>query len=247
MNEFPKRIFAHRGLNTVAPENTMAAFRLGAQRGCRWFETDVDVLGDGTVVIIHDTTLDRTTDHSGSYYNLVCEDLSHIDAGSWFSPQYAGERIPTLREFVTFMNEKRVNCNIEVKSNEAGKAMTLLLIDRLLEELERLGPGREVIISSFNHVLLSKLKDKAPKLPVACLYETCALYDDWKSMLELVGADYIHPEDQGLTRQKVQEFRSAGFGVNVWTVNSAARANELFNWGATGIFTDIADQIPSPR
>lgn len=247
INTIEKRVFAHRGLNREAPENTMAAFRLGAQRGIKWFETDVDILGDGTVIICHDTTLDRTTDHSGSYYELGRADLDNIDAGSWFSPNFVGERIPTLRDFIRFMNETGVNCNIEVKSNEAGKAMTLHLIDNLLAELEALDRGREVIISSFNHVLLSRLNDKAPKLPLACLYETCALYEDWKSVLELVGAQYIHPEDAGLTREKVQAFRAAGFGVNVWTVNSSARANELFNWGANGIFTDIADQIRPPR
>ncbi|NMW65756.1 glycerophosphoryl diester phosphodiesterase [Mobiluncus mulieris] len=241
-------IFAHRGLNQEAPENTMAAFRLAHQRGATWMETDVDVLGDGTVIICHDTTLDRTTDRAGSYYGLSAADLDHIDAGSWFAPDFRGERIPRLSELIQFMNETGMNCNIEVKSNEAGKEMTLMLINNLLAELEKLDTNKcQVIISCFNHVLLSKLKEKAPKLPIGCLYETCALYDDWKSLLELVGADYIHPEDTGLTREKVQAFRQAGFGVNVWTVNDIARANQLFNWGATGVFTDIADRFVAAR
>lgn len=236
-------VFAHRGLNTLAPENTMSAFRLAADRGLKWLETDVDVLGDGTVIICHDTTLDRTTNRSGGYYELTKADLAGIDAGSWFSPDFAGEPLPTLSDLVQFMNETGMNANIEIKSNEAGKAMTSMLIDQVIAELEKLKPGREVIISSFNHVLLSIFKQRAPKLPLGCLYETCALYDDWKSVLELVGADYIHPEDTGLTRAKVEAFRAAGFGVNVWTVNSCSRANELFNWGATGVFSDIADQL----
>lgn len=247
MREFPKRVFAHRGLNTEAPENTMAAFRLGAERGCKWFETDVDILGDGTPIIMHDTLLDRTTNRSGGFYSLSRADLDGIDAGAWFAPEFAGERVPTLREFVDFMNAAEVNCNIELKSNEAGKDMSLRLIDAVSGELERLEPGREVIISSFNHVLLARFKERAPQFPVGCLYTTCCLYPDWKSVLEMVGADYIHPEDTGLKREYVQAFREAGFGVNVWTVNSPARANELFNWGATGVFTDIADRIPQPR
>lgn len=240
-------VFAHRGLNTLAPENTMAAFRLAYEKGLTWLETDVDVLGDGTVIICHDTTLDRTTNRSGSYYGLSVGDLDDIDAGSWFSPEYAGERLPKFSDLIKFMNETGMNCNVEVKSSEAGRQMTLMLIDNLLRELEQLKSPSKVIISSFNHVLLAKLKQKAPHLPVGCLYETCALYDDWKSMLELVGADYIHPEDTGLTREKVQAFRRAGFGVNVWTVNSTARANELFNWGVTGVFSDVADQIALGR
>ena len=121
--------------------------------------------------------------------------------------------------------------------------MSMRLIDSILDALTGLDPEREVFFSSFNHVLLAKIKERAPQYEVGCLYETVALYDDWKSMLELVGASYIHPEDRGLTKSKVEAFREAGFGVNVWTVNSIDRAHELFNWGATGVFTDVADSF----
>ncbi|MDD7466187.1 MAG: glycerophosphoryl diester phosphodiesterase [Actinomycetaceae bacterium] len=235
-----RTVFAHRGLNTIAPENTMSAFRLGVEKGVTWIETDVDVIADGTPIIIHDSTLDRTSNRSGSYYQLSAQDLATIDAGSWFSPAFAGENIPTLRELVRYMNETGLNANIEIKQNEAGKAMTLQLVDNVIAELEYLRPGCQVIISSFSQLILQLFRDRAPKLPRACLYETVALYDDWRSVLEILEATYIHPEDTGLTASRIQEFRQAGYGVNVWTVNSAERANQLFNWGATGIFTDSA-------
>lgn len=238
------RIFAHRGLNTLAPENTMAAFRKAVEHGLTWIETDVDILADGTVIICHDTTLDRTTNRSGGYYELTADDLQGIDAGSWFSDEFSGEPLPTLSELVDFMNETGLNANIEIKSNEAGAQMTRKLITGVIEQIRRLDSS-EVIVSCFNHVLLAEFHALAPEIPIGCLYETCALYDDWRSVLELVGATYIHPEDTGLTREKVRAFREAGFGVNVWTVNSPARANELFNWGVTGIFTDVAHQIPA--
>lgn len=92
-------VIAHRGLNHRAPENTLAAFRLAAESGCRWIETDVDVMGDGTPIIIHDTRLDRTTNRSGYFYDLQSSDLP-IDAGSWFSSEYVGEPVPTLRQLV---------------------------------------------------------------------------------------------------------------------------------------------------
>ncbi len=233
-------VFSHRGLNTLAPENTMAAFRLAQEKGATWLETDVDIIGDGTPIICHDTTLDRTTDHCGSYYEMSLEDVKRIDAGSWFGSEFAGEHIPTLRELVDFMNETGMNANIELKSNEHSGAMSRQLIANVIAELERLDAGREVIVSCFNHVVLAEFKRQAPKLPVGALYETCALYDDWKANLELIGADYIHPEDAGLTRGRVEAFRQAGFGVNVWTVNDRARVNELANWGVTGVFTDVA-------
>ena len=237
-----KTIFAHRGASAIAPENTMAAFKKAVEAGATWIETDVDVLKDGTPILIHDSSLDRTTNRSGSYYDLTVSDLDGIDAGSWFSPEFAGERIPTLAQLVAFMNKTGLNANIEIKSNEAGAQMSLQLVDAILKELEALD-GPQVIISSFNHVLLKIFKDKAPQYSVGALFVAENLWDDWKSILELVGADYIHPDDSTLTRAQVQAFREAGYGVNVWTVNCPARANELFNWGVTGIFTDVAHQM----
>lgn len=236
-------LMAHRGLNTFAPENTISAFQAALDNGINWIETDVDALGDGTPIIIHDTSLDRTTNRAGSYYDLTAADLPKLDAGSWFSPQFAGEPVPTLRQLVQFMNEKGLNANIEIKSNEQGKKETLRLIDNIIAELEELNPARKVIISSFNHVLLHIFKQRAPKLPVGCLYETVALYDDWKSMLELVGADYLHPEDNFLTAERVKEIHRAGFGINAWTVDDLGRANQLANWGVDGIISNVANTL----
>lgn len=237
-------IIGHRGLSSLAPENTMAAFHSAVDHRVSWVEADVDVIADGTIIICHDSTLDRTTNRTGRYDNLTIADLAGIDAGSWFSSRFEGEPLPALRSLIDLMNETGLKANIEIKPNEAGKEVTLRLIDGVIAQLERLRPGAQVIVSSFNHVLLRLFKQRAPKVPVACLYESRSLSDDWRSTLEIVGADYIHPEDSGLTRQKVQAFRRAGYGVNVWTVNSLSRANELFDWGATGIFSDIAHRIP---
>lgn len=238
-----RQVIAHRGLNRLAPENTLAAFRLAAEHGCQWIETDVDILKDGTPIIMHDTLLDRTTNATGYFYDLDSTDIANIDAGSWFSSQYAGEPIPTLRQLVDLMNETGLNANIELKSNERGKATSMQLIDNTLAELDRLDPEREIIISSFNHLLLHHVHEARPDIPIGALFVVDNLWEDWKSILELVGATYIHPEDAGLTPHKVAAFREAGYGVNVWTVNGKDRANELFNWGVTGVFTDIANEF----
>lgn len=234
-----RRLIAHRGLSSRAPENTLAAFRLALDEGFDWIETDVDILGDGTPVLIHDTSLERTTNRCGRYYDLSVGELEGIDAGGWFAPEFCGEPLPTLANLVDLMNETGLNANVEIKSNEEGAARTMQLIEAVAAELERLKPGREVIVSSFNHVLLAKFKEAAPQWDVACLYETVALYDDWRSILELVGATYIHPEDSYLTERTVAAFKEAGFGINVWTVNQTARANQLFNWGVDGVISDV--------
>lgn len=238
-----RQLIAHRGLSSRAPENTMAAFRAAVDAGFDWIETDVDILGDGTPVLIHDTSLERTTNRRGRYYDLTVEDLDGIDAGGWFSPQFAGEPLPRLADLIDFMNETGLNANIELKSNEEGARRSLQLRDSVLAELERLHPGRQVIVSSFNHVLLAKFKEAAPQWEVGCLYETVALYDDWRSVLELVGATHIHPEDSYLTERTVAEFKEAGYGVNVWTVNQADRANQLFNWGVDAVISDVPDHL----
>lgn len=236
-------IFAHRGLNRVAPENTMPAFELAAGAGVGWIETDVDVVKDGTAILIHDSTLDRTTNRTGSVYDLTKADLPAIDAGSWFSPEYKGTRIPTLRELVAFLNDREMNCNLELKSHETGRAGALRMVDAVIEELSELNPERELIVSSFSPSLLQRFHERAPQLTTAMLWETPKIPDDWKSVLEFTGASYAHLGNEGLTHERVRQFRDAGFGVNVYTVNAKDRINQLFNWGATGAFTDVAPEM----
>lgn len=221
----------------------MKSFSLAVDNGATWLETDVDILADGTPIIIHDSTLDRTTDRSGSFYPLAASELDHIDAGAWYGREFVGARLPRLSEFVDFLNERHVNANIEIKQNEQGAERTILLIDAVAKELERLDPDRQIVISSFGQPLLMKFHERHPELAIGVLYETVALYDDWLAVLELCGASYIHPEDKGLTAAKVRQFREAGFGVNVWTVDEVDRANQLFNWGCTGVFTNCADSL----
>lgn len=238
-----KIVFAHRGLNHQAPENTIPAFQLAADAGAKWIETDVDILKDGTAIVIHDSTLDRTTDHSGGFYNLTVDDLGAIDAGAWFGPEYEGTKIPTLKELVEFLNRNKLNANIELKQHETGKEGTLRMIDSVIADLDGLDDDREVIVSSFSPLVLEHFHERAPQYAIGMLWENVALHDDWLSVLEFTGASYVHAEDKGLTRERVQAARDAGYGVNVWTVNDAGRANQLFNWGCTGVFTDVADQF----
>lgn len=236
-------IFSHRGLNLQAPENTMPAFELAAKAGVSWIETDIDVLPDGTAIIIHDSTLDRTTNGSGSIYDLRQADLAQVDAGAWFSPKYAGTRLPLLSELIAFMNHHKVNANLELKAHETGKEGAKKLVETFLTELENLDSDREIIVSSFSHLQLALVNKMAPELAIGALWTKDTLSYDWLSVLELTGASYAHLEDEGVTEQHVRTLRAAGYGVNVWTVNAADRANQLFNWGATGIFTDVADQF----
>lgn len=253
------RFFAHRGLSGQAPENTFAAFEAARAAGFTWLETDVDICGDGTPILIHDSTLERTTDAKGSIYQTSRDDLAQIDAGTWFGPGFAGERIPTLAEFVNFLNTTGMRANIELKAHEAGGAGALALVDAVIGELSRLRESEQVLVSSFSQIQLYEFHRRAPQYETAVLFSANSLDVDWLSAAQLCGASYVHCEDAGMTGKRLEWARAAGlgeeiargvspqlieiageygYGVNVWTVNDAARARELFSWGAAGIFTD---------
>ncbi|WP_099332232.1 glycerophosphodiester phosphodiesterase family protein [Actinomyces minihominis] len=234
-------IFSHRGLNLEAPENTMAAFRLAHARGVQWIETDIDVIADETPILMHDATTDRTTNRPGSVYDLRREDLSDLDAGSWFGPQYVGEPVPTLDDLVAFANETGMNLNVELKANQQGKERSLILVEKVAESLSKLEDHVSVMICCFSPLLLAEYGRRDPSMDLALLTDRHTLTPDWRSILELAGATYLHPEHSSLTPELTQSIRDAGFGINPWTVNSMARANELINWGCTGIITDVAD------
>ncbi len=240
-----KTVFAHRGMSALAPENTLSAFALTKEYGIQWIECDVDILGDGTVVVTHDERLDRCTNQSGLVYEKNASDLNDIDAGSWFSDEFINEPLPTLAQLIELVNDKQLNINVEIKSCVSGWQDTLRLIEGTIQALEMLNADRQLIVSCFNPLALSEFKRRRPETSVACLFEKATLQPDWLSILQACQAECVHPEDAGLTQAQVHAFKAAGYRVHVYTVNNLARANQLFNWGVDGVFTDIAHLFPS--
>lgn len=245
-----RTVFAHRGARDLAPENTLAAFDLAGRHGASWVELDVDVIGDGTVVVIHDSSLERTTDRVGSYYDLTAADLARIDAGSWFqspdgSRPFKGEPLPTLADSLAVVRAHKMGVNVELKSCEAGAAACRRLVDGVADLLDQHGElgGGQVLVSSFNPLLLERVVRRRPGTRLALLTEAGLLADDWRSYVEQLGAEAVNPADKGLERARVEEIRSLGYGVNVWTVNSRQRAEELFGWGVSGVFTDRVHEL----
>lgn len=238
-----KMVMGHRGASSIAPENTLAAFQLAESHDVPWIEVDADMLGDGTVVISHDATLARCSDHNGWLQELIVTDLDKIDAGAWFADEFIGERIPTLVELILFTNETGMNLNLEIKSGR-DKAATDKLIDGIIRDINHHWQGgQQLLISSFNHLLLAEVKRRAPEISLACLFES-PLPRDWLTSAQYVGAEFIHPKDEGLTEQQIKAMMAAGYKVNVWTVNNLARANQLYNWGVTGVCSDYPQLFP---
>ncbi|EPD31582.1 glycerophosphodiester phosphodiesterase family protein [Gleimia europaea] len=242
-------VIAHRGMSSLAPENTMAAFVKCIDYGVSSFEFDVDVIADGSVIVIHDNRLDRTTDGKGGYYNLQFKDIRKLDAGNWFSPTYKFERIPELVSVVELLNSTGLEANLEIKPSKAGFELRNALVDGIVASLAKLENPDSILVSSFDMDLLTSLKARAPQYRRACLFEPSIApimeqVDEWIKQASKVEAVAIHPCYYGLTEEAIHAMTEAGFQVNVWTVNDLERAAQLGSWGAHSVITDRAQDFP---
>lgn len=241
-------LIAHRGHSARAPENTMAAFRAAADAGFGWIETDVDLLGDGTAVLIHDATLERTTDAVGPVAELIRTDLAGIDAGSWFSSAHAGQRVPQLGELIELAEVRGLNLNLELKLSDPTPRRTTRFLEAVAGQLERLTPEREVIVSSFDHELLAAFHRAAPGYATACLFEPLQMApwsrrSVWREAVRSTGATWVHPHHRDLNRATVRMLHAEGLGVNTWTVNDRGRSRKLAAWGVRGMCTDGPERV----
>lgn len=245
MSEFP-RIIAHRGASSLAPENTMGAFIKAMEVGARWIEFDVDIMGDGTLLVMHDDTLDRTTTGKGGYYHLGYSDLRRLDAGRWFSDVYRFERVPEAASVIEFLDAQSMCGNLEIKPCRGGEKLRAQLIETLAVTVDAMKNPANLLVSSFDHDLLARFHAERPGIALGWLFEREGQEGPtWQEGAAELGCRAIHPDDRGLTRAEVEEMRGAGFEVNVWTVNSLDRARELAEWGVTGIFTDRPQDFPA--
>lgn len=229
-------IWAHRGASAEAPENTLAAFDLALQRHADGIELDVHLSADGVPMVIHDETLERTSDGRGRVSAWNAEALQSLDAGRWFSPQFSGERIPTLEQVLQRVGEQ-VRINIEIKSGAAGEAV-LALLQRY--------PKTRVLVSSFDHRLLAQLRQRAPQLPLGFLIES----PWWRLSLrraQASGAESFHPRQELVNRPLLQACHRAGIKVYPWTVDGPARQDELRRLGCDGLFTNLPGSSPGSR
>ncbi|MQS75423.1 glycerophosphodiester phosphodiesterase family protein [Companilactobacillus halodurans] len=240
-----KKIIAHRGIPTLAPENTMASFNVVVNQDVKWIETDLSITKDEKVFVIHDDKLNRTTNQSGSIETVDSSDVLNADAGYWFAERFRGEKVPTLDQLIDFLNIHKVNANIELKGVVGDNANYLAdkLVEKFAEALDNLDDHVDLIISSFNPIMLEKMYKLRPNLKYAVLFSRETLGDDWNLVMQACHAKIVHPDSSGLTQAKLEQMKDYGYEVNVWTVDDVNRAQELLKWGADGIITNIADRM----
>ncbi len=231
------RIIAHRGHSAAAPENTPAAFRAAAAMdGVDLIECDVRLSADGVPVIIHDRTVERTTDGTGEVSELSLDQLRGLDAGSWFAPQFAGQRIPTLAEYLDAISGKTPL--IEVKDPAAAP--------RVAVELDRRGLLESAVVQSFHLEALGRLRRERPTLRLGCLV-VVPPEAQVRRQAAALGIDLLVCLDGVLHLRSLKACLRTGFEVWSWTVNDPARMAWLIDHGVTGLITDDPALVPAGR
>lgn len=229
-------IWAHRGASLSAPENTMAAFSAAVEHGADGLELDIHLSQDGVPVVIHDEMLERTTDGRGPVAEATLSQLRQLDAGGWFSQEFVGEPLPTLEE-VLIAFSGQLCLNLELKEFAAGVEVLALL---------RRYPDAEVVVSSFDYVLLKRLRSIDEALPLAVLF-----YEgNWRQAIRFAGeisACAFHPAGNQVTRRMVAVCKQLGLPVSVWTVDQAHHARSLVRMGVSGLFSNDPDALLSAR
>ena len=231
---------AHRGAGKLAPENTLAAFRQGAQYGYRAFECDVKLSGDGIPFLLHDDTLDRTTNgHGLAGARSWCE-LSLLDAGSWHSRAFAGEPPPCLDALARFVIANRCAFNIELKPTPGQELLTGQVVGH---EVRRLwaGSGMLPLFSSFQPAALAGARETAPEVPRGLLLD--ALREGWLEEAQALGCQAVISHHALMDRSTVERLHAAGMKALVYTVNDAAAVRRLQADGVDGIITDAVDKF----
>ncbi|GAP10410.1 glycerophosphoryl diester phosphodiesterase [Bellilinea caldifistulae] len=242
--ELPKPIiFAHRGASAYAPENTMAAFRLAAQQGVEAIELDAKLSADGEVIVIHDKTVDRTTNAKGAVSQFSLRDFQQMDAGSYFSEEFRGESVPALRQVFEEFGRK-LYINVELTNYATPRDP----LPEKVAELVRLFHLEDwVLFSSFNPINLYRIRRLLPECPVGILaLEGLAGWLARSFIGSWFAPHIVHPYLRDATKSFIQKQHDRHRRVHVWTVNDPLDIQRLFEDGADGIFTDdpvVAQQI----
>jgi len=259
-------IIAHRGARSLAPENTIPAAVKAFENHADGWELDVAMSRDGVLVVVHDDTLERTSDvkdvfpdrQPWSVYDFTLAELQQLDFGSWFvatdpfeqidagiiSPEdvgiYQGVTIPTLKKALLYTKSNHWWVNIEIK-NAAGTAADGVIVQKVVDLVMELEMEEQVLISSFNFEYLQQVKDLNKDLATGVLVNKVVV--DPISLMERLDAQAFHPGIKVTYPEQVALLRQHGYDVNVWTVNEVHQMQDLIEMGVTGIITDFPQRL----
>lgn len=238
-------VIAHRGASHYAPENTMAAFKKAHLMKADMIELDVLLTRDGVPVVLHDTTLNRTTTGSGAVNSHLSRDLAELDAGSWFDPSFSGERIPTLESVMNWARDT-IALNIEIKGRSSDIKTAHRVEEIVIDLIEHYNMRSTVLVSSFNRSVLHRLKQMEPGIATALLNGQYS-YGTRRGLrrMKKIGADGLNLLPRQMNEPLMNRLKQSGTPVWVYTLNKESDMRRVIRKGATGIFSNRPDLLRS--
>lgn len=229
-------VIAHRGASGYAPENTMPAFEKALEMGAEGIELDVHLTKDGETVVIHDHTIDRTSNGTGMVGQFTLQEIKQLDFGSWFDEKFNGTTIPTLKEVLELLKGWEGLLNIEVKS---GPIIYPEIEQKLIALIKQYGFEQKVIFSSFNHYSLCDIKKIDPAMDIGILY-MCGLVEPW-IYAEYINAQALHPLFYNIIPELVEGCKKSGIKLNPYTIDDPKDMERIIKAEVDGIITNYPD------
>jgi glycerophosphoryl diester phosphodiesterase len=243
------KLIAHRGAKSYAPENTLSAFMLAKEKGASWIEFDVQMSADEQLFILHDDDLRRTTDGKGLAREYILAELKTLDAGSWFSPKFSNEKLPSLEEALNCLKNIGLSANLEIKACgdlEYDRRLAEKTCE-LLKALPKDFPVK-ILVSSFSFEVLEIVREKLPDWPLAMLLDVTKWkhflkhFPEIKALYQRLNCCSLNINQDILNKDRVRDLDFAE-QIAAYTVNKPERAHALFAWGVNAIFSDQADLL----
>ena len=232
-------IIGHRGALGYRPENTMPSFEHALALGADCVEFDVHLTRDGVPVVIHDETVDRTTNGHGFVHEHTLTELQSLDAGAWFSSDYAGARVPTLEELLYWASKSGMAVDVEIKN---APIFYDGIENRVVAALRQADMTDQAIVSSFDHVAVQRVGELAPEITLGVLYGARPV-DAGRALADLVGATVLLPHVSYVRPVDVAVAHEAGLAVIPWTTSDEARVCELLEARVDGICSNHPDVV----
>ncbi|MGB2739083.1 MAG: glycerophosphoryl diester phosphodiesterase [Cognaticolwellia sp.] len=231
-------IAGHRGAASLAPENTLAGFKKALQSGVKWIELDTQLSADNTPIIFHDESVDRCTNGSSRVADLSLEQLQALDAGSWFSKEFSGEKILTLEQTLGFFMENDLNMNLEIKIHHDHQVQPL--VEKVAKVLAKINfPNEKLIISSFSESALEHCHQLMPDMRLGYITEHNPL--PMLEKLKSLNLYSVHLDYKILNQEMAKVIKKSGLKLVIWTLNDLQQASKFRAWGVDMIITDKPD------
>lgn len=228
---------AHRGASGFAPENTLAAFQRAVDLGADFIEFDVHCTKDGHCVVLHDRKVSRTTNGRGNVDDYTLEELRRLDAGGWFSPEFAGEKIPLLEEVFEIADGGKIGVNVELKK---GHNLYPGIEEKLLSLIEKYDRVSPVIISSMHHAYLKKIRKLNPYVAISKVLVP-VIFLPWENFPR--DCECIQPHWSMMSSLLVRAAHRQHLKVHTWCVNNIGLMNFMIGIGVDGIMTNFPDRL----